>query len=82
MTRVLPEFKVWDAINSDEMGADTIQASDPYEAAQLYAERDVDGNIDGIYVRGFPVMVRESDGTLHKLTVTVEYDPVYHVSKA
>lgn len=76
-----PEFKVWDA-NSDEKWAEVIQAGDPHEAAEVYAEQDVDGNIDGIYhSMGQPVMVREEDGTLHKFMVTVEYDPIYRAEK-
>lgn len=73
----MAEFKVWDALNMSEQFADTIKAGDPSEAAELYAERDVDGNIEGIYVHTHPVMVREQDGTLHKLMVTVTYDPIY-----
>jgi hypothetical protein len=75
------EFKVWDALNASEDSAWDISAGDPHEAAEVYAEQDVDGNIDGIYVHGQPVMVREPDGTLHKFMVTVEYDPVYHAEK-
>jgi hypothetical protein len=74
-------FKVWDAINASEDSSSDIEAGDPHEAAEVYAEQDVDGNIDGIYTRAHPVMVREADGTLHKFEITVEYYPVYYATK-
>lgn len=72
----MTKYKVWDHRESEETASE-FEAGDPSEAAEIYAEQDVDGNIDGIYSHGHPVMVREEDGTPHKLMVTVEYDPIY-----
>jgi hypothetical protein len=74
-------YRVWDKINSDEEHAEEVEANSPEEAAERYAEDDVDGNIDGIYVNGHVLRVRDPEGVLHEIAVTVEFDPVYYTRK-
>jgi len=75
------KYRVWDKINSEEEHAGEVDADTPEEAAEQYAEDDVDGNIDGIYVNGHALCVRDPEGTLHEIDVVVEYDPVYSARK-
>ena len=39
---------------------------------------DLDGNIDGIYENGQPIMVRDEEGNLYEYEVEVEYEPRYY----
>lgn len=74
-------YRVWDKINSHEEHADEIEADSPEAAAEKYAEDDVDGGSDGIYVNGHVLCVRDPAGALHEIEVTVEYDPVYYAKR-
>jgi hypothetical protein len=90
---MLSNFKVWDEFNASEDTAWEIAADDAEEAAVLYAEKDVDGNTDGIYTcqgremhnltaQGQPVSVRCPDGTLKRFKVgIVEFEPVYKATE-
>ena len=85
------KFKVYDEFNSSLEFAQEIEAYDEREAAELYAEEDVDGNIDGIYsskddrwtIRnlqedGQPVCVVDEEGKVYHFKVGVtEYTPIY-----
>ena len=55
------KYKVYDELNSSLKYAKEIEAWDEREAAELYAEDDVDGNIDGIYSE------KDDYGPMHNL---------------
>jgi hypothetical protein len=77
------KYKVWDTINSSEESAVEVEALSPDEAAETYADEDVDGGIDGIYSvqQGHPLSVRGPDGVLHRYMVTVDYFPQFYVNE-
>lgn len=80
-------YKVWDELNSEEQFAQEIEAFDASDAAEEYAEQDMDGNCDGIYTEtdrdgrrdvmmgvaknGHPILVRAPDGTLRRFRVGI-----------
>jgi hypothetical protein len=69
---------VWDKINGSPEHGQHVEAGDPGSAAEVYAAGDVDGGIDGIYVKGHPVFVRsEASGLTYECLVTVEYEPQF-----
>lgn len=76
---------VWDELNSERDFAKEIELDtrDPDEFAKRYAETDIDGNADGIYSghEGQPIMVELEDGTLFRVEVKTEYEPVYYASR-
>ncbi len=72
-------YKVWD----DECGDGTefainVDACHPSEAAEKFAEQDIDGVYDGSYAGGRRIGVQDKDGTVTKWDVTVEYDPTFY----
>ena len=87
----LERFVVWDECNSSEEHALKIDAWCAVDAAEKYAEEDVDGNCDGIYLgdrsepiwhdlknNGQVICVRCPDGSLKRFAVgIVEFEPVY-----
>jgi hypothetical protein len=82
-------FQVWDELNAEESCAHEIEADDAEEAAIRYAEEDVDGGIDGIYMHeggpkpslrdhGQPISVRAPNGVLSRFKVGVmEFEPIF-----
>jgi hypothetical protein len=82
-------YLVWQGSVESEGHARQIEADDIFEAAIQYAEEDVDGLSDGIYLapeyrphsdarRGIPLMVRDPDGNLHQCnTAIIEFEPVF-----
>lgn len=76
-------YIVWDSINASEEFAERIEAASPGEAAEKYAEADVDGGIDCIYARAHPIAVKEEGDPDHEIwDVSVEYEPSYHATPA
>lgn len=81
MSSMLIKYLVWDK-DARKEHASTIEAYGAIEAAEKYAEEDVDGSIDGAYSgNGHSLMVQAVEGD-HKdhefeVVVTVDYDPVY-----
>jgi len=75
----MPKFKVWDPQN-ESLCSSTVEheADDPREAAERYAEADVDGVRDGIYSGGYILMTRDEDGIAMSVIVAVEYEASYH----
>lgn len=74
MTRYL----VWDPMASSATQGEEHEASSPGEAAELYASEDVDGGIQGLYVGGCDLQVRDLDsGHQSTVRVTVEYAPTF-----
>lgn len=85
------KYKVYDEFNSSLEYAEEIEAYDEQEAAETYAEQDVDGNTDGIYygkgeqwtIRnlqkdGQPICVIDSEGKIYHFRVGItEYEPIY-----
>lgn len=84
MTKVTKyTYKVWDEVNASEESAADVEANSPEDAAETYADVDVDGGIDGIYSghKGHPVSVRGPDGDLRRYTVSVDYTPQFYVKE-
>jgi hypothetical protein len=90
-------FKVWDPACGTEKTAVVIgNAYDASDAAERFAENDIDGNIEGVYCKapyrdgpvtdvatqGRLLMVRcGANGRLYKVRVGItEYEPVYEAS--
>lgn len=88
------KYKVYDELNSSLEYAQEIEAWDEREAAESYAEQDVDGNIDGIYGSkdssfvmgdlqkdGQPICVVDEEGKIYHFKVGVtEYTPIYEAT--
>jgi len=75
------KHKVWDKINGDEDSSMVIEAfhdHESYMSAETYAEEDIDGNIDGIYDKGHPIMVRNEEGYLYEYEVFMEPEPRFY----
>lgn len=81
--------KVWDAVNESEECAKTLTLDGTFRGgddddlaaetlAEKYAENDVDGNTDEIYVGGHPIIVLFESGRRYRVTVSVDYDPTFH----
>ena len=68
-------FKVWDPKSGSEEHATSIEATDGYAAAEDYASDDVDSIPE--YVHGLELHVRDSEGRLMRMKVTVEFDPEF-----
>lgn len=74
------KVKVWDELNAEEGDAalmDVVVGSRPEDYAKSYAKNDGDGQLDGIYENGHPIMVRLPDGSLYRCELSVEYAPVF-----
>lgn len=71
-------YYVWDPGNRGPDSTDRTEADSPEHAAEIYASDDVDGSIDGIYSGGHALHVRDESGKVHRVEVTVDYDPTYH----
>ena len=85
------KYKVYDELNSSLEFAKELEAWDEVDAAELYAEQDVDGNIDGIYCSkddhwtirnlqrdGQPICVVDKEGKVYHFKVgIIEYTPNY-----
>lgn len=85
------KYRVYDEFNGSLEFAEEIEAWDEREAAELYAEQDVDGNIDGIYCSkddkwairdlqedGQPVCVVDEKEKIYHFKVGItEYTPIY-----
>jgi len=70
-------YDVWDELNGSEETADQFDAIDAEQAATMYASEDCDGLSDGLYSCGtHPILVRAPDGTLTRVNVYAEWDPV------
>ena len=75
----LPPFLVWDEWNGERESADRIEAVSARHAAQIYGERDSDGQCDGLYVdhrsgnlKEQPIMVEWLDGRVDRFLVSAE----------
>lgn len=73
----MPAFFVWDELNDSRVHAATLEAFDAGSAAAKYAEADCDGQTDGIYNDGHPIMVEDSAGERWRVHVEVEYEPSF-----
>jgi hypothetical protein len=75
----MAKFKVWDPQN-ESLCSSTVEheADDPREAAERYAEADIDGVRDGLYSGGYDLMTRDEDGVAMSVNVAVEYEASYH----
>lgn len=87
----MSKYRVWDGDNGDEEFCKIVDAYDAETAALKYADDDVDGHCDGLYLdeKGRPlhdvtkggatIFVRDDvDGELHRFRVGVtELEPVY-----
>jgi hypothetical protein len=71
------KFKVWDEVDGSEEFAAELEAVDAQFAAEMFAEQDADGQFEGIYTKGHPIMVRDEAGRLSRIFVWVEYDPTF-----
>lgn len=80
-------YRVWDKLNGSPESAVEIEADYAYEAAEKYAEQDVDGGMDGCYTRrnvpihnlrtdGHPVIVEQA---VHVDGVNKRVRRVFHV---
>ena len=60
----MAKFYVWDPVNESEDNALEVEAEDAHNASVIYAEQDVDGDIDGLYIRkgGGPIIDMVKDG--------------------
>ncbi|NIR30243.1 MAG: hypothetical protein GWN84_13220 [Gammaproteobacteria bacterium] len=57
------KYRVWDKLNGSRESAVEIEAGSAYEAAEKYAEQDVDGKTDGCYTRrNMPIHSLRADG--------------------
>lgn len=83
------QAKVWDAVNESEECARTLTLYGTFREgddddlvaetlAEKYAEDDVDGNTDGIYVGGHPIIVLFESGRRYRVMVSVECEPTFH----
>jgi hypothetical protein len=81
-------FLVWDTLNSEEKWGRCIEADCAEEAAIQYADDDVDGRCDGLYLGpdggpmrpadGHPIAVRDGDGKKLVFLVSIEeFEPVW-----
>ena len=70
-------YLVWDEINGSEEDAEEVYGPAAFDAAERYAEDDVDGQTDGIYASGHPVCVRNSRGELFTFIVTADYSVTF-----
>ncbi len=74
------KFKVWDKIHGTQESAQEINADCDYEAAEKYADDDVDGGIDGLYNDGHEICV--FDGTnVTTWSIIAEYSVSFHSSE-
>lgn len=75
----MPKFKVWDPQN-ESLCPTTVEheADDAQDAAEKYAEADVDGVSDDLYSKGHNLMTQDEDGIARSVMVGVEYEPIYH----
>lgn len=73
-------YLVWDELNDSEETASEIEGMDPADAAENYAEQDVDGQTDGIYCGPTPkpISVKSPDGTVKRFGVHAESQPVFY----
>lgn len=70
-------YDVWDELNGAEENAGQFDAVDAEEAATMYASEDCDGLSDGLYSHvTHPILVRAPDGTLTRVQVYAEWDPM------
>jgi hypothetical protein len=68
-------FKVWNPDDNDEDGAQTVRASDPEHAAEIWAENDDQWSADYLIVSGRSepvVTVVAEDGSRTRFRVTGE----------
>lgn len=72
------KYKVWDAINGSEETARTISADEMEEAAELYAEEDIDGESEGIYCKGQEIVVSTPGGLRKTFNVYADYSVSYY----
>jgi hypothetical protein len=68
------KYKVWDELNGEESSAYIVRGSEPFIAAERYAEKDSDGHCEGLYFEEpQPISVRcVETGKLYRFTVRAE----------
>lgn len=74
-------YHVWDALNERAEDARELMASTPERAAELYAEDDTDGQLDGIYTRdGHALSVRRADlQEVYECVVRIDHITTFEV---
>ena len=74
------KYYCWDEINFERDQAEEFMAPSPRSAAILYAENDLGGVNDGVYIDGpHPILVEDEDGTRFRVLVTAYIEPVFAI---